>query len=89
MRVAAVEWAPYGIRCNAVAPGAIYPTGLTVKYIKEQRANVAKRIPLNRWGNPQEIAEVITFIASGRASYMTGAEVRVDGGLSVFSPLNI
>lgn len=89
MRVVAVEWAEDGIRCNAVAPGAIYPTGITSNVSPEQMARVSSRIPLGRWGTPQEIAEVIAFISSDRASYLTGAEVRVDGGLSIISPLNV
>lgn len=89
MRVAAVEWAKYGIRCNAVAPGAIFPTGITGNTQEEQRERVSSRIPLGRWGSPQEIAETIVFVASERASYLVGAEIRVDGGLSVISPLNV
>lgn len=88
MRVAAAEWSEFGIRCNAVAPGAIYPTGITSIHDEEVRARVAKQIPLRRWGTPQEIAETIAFLASDRSSYTSGAEFRVDGGLSITSPLN-
>lgn len=87
MRVAAVEWAQYGIRCNAVAPGAIYPTGITKGVDEEQRIKTSKNIPIGRWGTPEEIAEVIAFVSSDRASYMTGTEIKVDGGLSSISPL--
>lgn len=87
MRVAAVEWAKFGIRCNAVAPGAIYPTGITKRFDEKQRARISKKIPIGRWGTPQEIAEVIAFVSSDRSSYLVGAEVRVDGGLSSVSPL--
>ncbi len=89
MRVAAIEWAKYGIRCNAVAPGAIYPTGITERFGDVQRAQASKAIPLGRWGTPQEIADVIAFVSSNRASYLVGAEVRADGGLSSISPLNL
>lgn len=87
MKVAAVEWAKYGIRCNAVAPGAIYPTGITERFDERQRAQSSNNIPLGRWGTPQEIAEIIAFVSSDRSSYLVGAEVRVDGGLSSISPL--
>lgn len=89
MKVVAVEWAKYGIRCNAVAPGAIFPTGITANTPEEQRQKVSSRIPLGRWGTPQEIAEIIAFVASDKASYLVGAEIRIDGGLSVISPLNV
>lgn len=88
MRVAAVEWGQIGIRCNAVAPGAIYPTGITHKLTPDILESVGKKIPLKRFGRPQEIAQVVAFIASDKASYIHGAEIRVDGGLAIKSPIS-
>ncbi|MFA5932991.1 MAG: SDR family NAD(P)-dependent oxidoreductase [Microgenomates group bacterium] len=87
MRTAAVEWASKGIRVNAVAPGAIYPTGITEKTLPEKVNEISSKIPLGRWGTPLEIAQVVSFLASDLASYIVGAEIRVDGGLSTVSPL--
>lgn len=87
MRTAAVEWAPKGIRVNAVAPGAIYPTGITEKTLPGKVDEISSKIPLRRWGTPLEIAQVVSFLASDCASYIVGTEIRVDGGLSTISPL--
>lgn len=88
MRTAAVEWGKNGIRCNAVAPGAIFPTAITQNLTPDIIETLGKTIPLTRFGTPKEIAQVVAFVASDRASYMHGAEVRVDGGLAIQSPLN-
>lgn len=87
MRCAAIEWARDGIRSNAVAPGAIYPTGITERLSQQDIANISERIPLGRIGDPKEIASVVAFLASNMASYVTGAEIRADGGLAVKSPI--
>jgi meso-butanediol dehydrogenase/(S,S)-butanediol dehydrogenase/diacetyl reductase len=77
----AVELAPYGIRVNSVSPGFV-ETPLTEKGLENARFQEAikRNTALGRVGRPEEIANIITFIASSEASYMTGSDVLVDGG---------
>jgi 3-oxoacyl-[acyl-carrier protein] reductase len=74
------EVARYGIAVNAVAPGMML-TEMTAKTLEANREKYLARIPLGRIGNTSEIADVILFLASDRASYMTGATVDVSGGM--------
>ena len=74
------EVAAHGIAVNAVAPGMMF-TEMTAATLKANEAQYLARIPLNRIANTQEIADVIIFLASDRASYMTGATVDVSGGM--------
>jgi len=74
------EVAPHGIAVNAVAPGMMR-TEMTAKTLAANEAKYRARIPLGRIGDPAEIADVIVFLASDRASYMTGATVDVSGGM--------
>ncbi len=72
-----------GIRVNAVCPGPTRATGLSTDF-EEQAPDVfhglAKAIPVQRWGEPQEVAAALAFIASPAASYITGIAMPVDGG---------
>lgn len=79
----AVAWAPDGIRVNAVAPGWMV-TRMTVsaRSIPERHDAIAPRIPMGRWGQPEEIADVVAFLASNQSRYVTGAMIPVDGGYS-------
>lgn len=72
-----------GIRCNAVAPGMVQ-TGLTENMFADhtQRSWFEERIPLGRVGRPEEIADAVLFLASDAARYITGATIRVDGGMT-------
>jgi NAD(P)-dependent dehydrogenase (short-subunit alcohol dehydrogenase family) len=84
-RSLAAEWATHGIRVNAVAPGWVY-TDLIKKdfangLISEEKLHA--RISLQRLAEPEEIAEVIYFLGSEAASYVTGQVLAVDGGLSI------
>jgi NAD(P)-dependent dehydrogenase (short-subunit alcohol dehydrogenase family) len=81
LHTAANELGPYGIRVNAVCPGLI-ETRLTAGAFADE--TVIKpyfaALPLGRGGQPQEVAQAITFLASGLASYITGTTITVDGG---------
>ena len=82
MRNAAVELAPFGIRVNNVAPGPI-ATPINREALSDPSAQdlVRRVVPLARWGEPEEVAEVALFLASDRAAYVTGSTYVVDGGL--------
>ncbi len=81
-RVMALALAEHGIRVNGVAPGTI-ATDLAVKAVltsEEAKARILSRTPMKRLGEPAEIANVVAFLLSDAASYMTGDTVLVDGG---------
>lgn len=82
-RTAAREWGKHNIRVNAICPGFIYPTGMTLmgeQKFPEAVKNAASKSALNRPGHPDEVAAVAAFLASGDSSYMTGSYLVVDGG---------
>ena len=82
---AAQELAPAGIRVNAVSPGSImFPGGGWDSFQREHpedfAAFLASQFPFGRLGRPEEVADVVTFLLSARASWITGANIAVDGG---------
>jgi NAD(P)-dependent dehydrogenase (short-subunit alcohol dehydrogenase family) len=81
-RSLAIDYGPSGVRVNAVAPGvidtALWARNKAVPGVIEQ---VNAQIPLRRWGTPEDVAEVIAFLASDAARYVTAQTIGVDGGL--------
>lgn len=87
-RTAATELAPRKIRVNSVNPGPTYTpifakTGMPEEQLNEFAAAVQNRIPLKRFGQPEDIAKLVTFLASEDASFITGGEYNIDGGINV------
>lgn len=84
-RTAAAELVGRGIRVNAVAPGPIVTpifgrTGLPQEAVDQFAKDVVGRVPMKRFGQPEEVAGAVAFLASQDASYITGVEINVDGG---------
>ena len=90
MKCFCLDLAPFGIRVNAVEPGAIavrtneelLQAGMREEIVKA-KAEFAQRIPLGRKGVPNDIAEAVAFLASEKASYITGSVLLVDGALTI------
>ena len=82
-QTAALEGAPFGVRVNSVAPGPT-DTGMLTRFAgtPEKKAVLISGVPLNRMGTPEELAEAILFMASPKASFITGTSLLVDGGKS-------
>ena len=79
MRVLSREGARRGIRANAIAPGVI-ETAMAATIPESVRAEMLKQIPLARLGAPQEVANVVLFLCSPLAGYVTGQTLEVNGG---------
>jgi glucose 1-dehydrogenase len=78
----AIELAPFGITVNSVAPGAIEtPINKSLLQDREKLTALLANIPLNRLGQPTDVAEVVAFLASPKSNYITGTTLFVDGGL--------
>ncbi|MFO7835751.1 MAG: SDR family NAD(P)-dependent oxidoreductase [Candidatus Thorarchaeota archaeon] len=82
-RAAALELAPNKIRVNAIAPGAIQTPTVDKTLTKELREKTIASIPWQRMGTPEDIANVVAFLASDESEYITGQLLIVDGGLTV------
>jgi NAD(P)-dependent dehydrogenase (short-subunit alcohol dehydrogenase family) len=85
-RTAAAELVGRGIRVNAVAPGPIVTpifgrTGLTQEAMDSFSKELIETVPMKRFGQPEEVAGTVAFLASKDASYITGVEINVDGGI--------
>lgn len=78
----AKELAPYGIRVNAIAPGFI-ATDMVAALPEDKKAEYNKEVPLARFGEVEEVANLVAFLASDAAAYITGQVIVIDGGLSL------
>ncbi len=76
------ELGRYGITVNCVSPAAITPMTETIRTDERFQSKYLERIPLGRWGTPEEMAAGFVFLASEEASYVTGIVLRIDGGMS-------
>lgn len=85
----AVEAGPLGVRVNAVAPGAILTAANAAVMPEEQIETFRHTIPLGRAGAPEDIANVVAFLASPAAAYVTGQTLLADGGASAVYPLKM
>ncbi len=80
----AKEAAPFGVTVNNVSPGAIAtPRNASVYNDETERKKVEALIPAGRFGTPEECAGIVAFLASEDSAYITGADIRVDGGMSL------
>ena len=78
----AKEVASYNIRVNAVCPGYI-DTDMVNSLRDDFKKDVITKIPLNRMGRPKEVADLCVFLACGKADYITGEAIKIDGGLAI------
>jgi 2-deoxy-D-gluconate 3-dehydrogenase len=85
--VLAQEWGAAGVRVNAISPGWI-DTPLNAALIERPAVAeaIARRIPLQRWGEPADLTEAAVWLASDASSYVTGAEIPIDGGVGIVAP---
>lgn len=82
-RTLAVEWAPLGVRVNAISPGDV-ETDIWGSLLEDESfvQSHTQQIPMGRWAKPEEIAGAAVFLASDAASYATGANLVIDGGMT-------
>jgi NAD(P)-dependent dehydrogenase (short-subunit alcohol dehydrogenase family) len=82
-KMLAVEWAEHGIRVNAIAPGTVEtPTRAGILSDPQMRQGILGRVPLHRFGTPEEMASAVRYLASPAAAYITGQTLLLDGGLT-------
>lgn len=86
----AIEWGSYGIRVNAIAPGLIL-AGMSDAIYSDPQIREAResKVPLGRLGTPEDIASLVSFLASSESSYITGQNILVDGGVTMSMIANL
>lgn len=82
-RAAAVEYAPYNVLVNAIAPGYINTELTKINNTPEQIATIKSNLPINRLAEPEEIAELVYFFGSEKNTFVTGQTLFADGGYSI------
>jgi NAD(P)-dependent dehydrogenase (short-subunit alcohol dehydrogenase family) len=87
-KVAAIELAPRGIRVNVVSPGPVNTplwgkVGMNEEQLTQTASLIQSKVPLKKFGTPEEIAKIVIFLASNDSSFTTGAEFVVDGGFNL------
>lgn len=87
-RTAATELAPRKIRINSVNPGPVFTaifgkTGMSEEQLRGFAEAMENRVPLKRFGQPEDIANLVSFLASDEASFITGGEYNIDGGINI------
>jgi NAD(P)-dependent dehydrogenase (short-subunit alcohol dehydrogenase family) len=80
VKTLAVEVASYGVTANAVAPGFV-DTPMLAHFPAKKRGELEAAVPIKRFADPVEVAEMIAYLASDAAAYVTGQTFRIDGGL--------
>ena len=85
-RMLAIEWAAHGIRVNAVAPGTVETRSRAAVFAAnpQRREFMMNRIPLRRFGEAEEMASMVCYLAGPQAAYVTGQTILVDGGLTSY-----
>ena len=81
-KAAAIDFAPRGIRVNSVHPGPIDTEMLTARSAEDNQRRV-QQVPMKRMGTAEEVAKLVLFLLSDESAYITGAEVTIDGGVSL------
>jgi citronellol/citronellal dehydrogenase len=80
VRTLSIEWARYGIRVNAVAPGTIATEAFERVYDAQTRRRIASEQPLGRFGRPEDVAWAVAYLVSPAGDFVTGEEIVVNGG---------
>jgi len=85
-RILAIEWAEHGIRVNAIAPGTVETETRKAVFDAhpDRRQLMIDRIPVKRFGTPEEMAAAVAYLASPQAAYITGQTLLLDGGLTSY-----
>ncbi|MGQ9597749.1 MAG: SDR family NAD(P)-dependent oxidoreductase, partial [Thermoproteota archaeon] len=81
-RTLALEVAQYGINVNAVSPGPVSTPG-TTSLDKETYEQIRRAMPLGRWGQPEDVANLVLFLSSEKSNFITGQHIIIDGGYTL------